>query len=707
MTRSRRAGMIAAAVLATAAGLSLAGVSVAHAATDTVTNCNDSGTGSLRDTVASAGAGDTINFNLSPSCDLITLTSTLDITQSLTITGPGAPALAVSGGGLVGILSISPGAMVGISGLTLENGAALNGGGIFNSGIMTLTDSTVSGNSAPGNLGGGGGIENNGSMTLTDSTVSGNSAAAGGGIRSDGTATLAATIVADNTAGNGTGDCLANSPMSSLGYNLTDDPNGASAASCGFTATGDVVGAEPNLGPLASNGGPTLTMVPAAGSPAVQAIPPGTTLNGVSVCPRADQRGVASTLGGRCTIGAVEVPAPAQAATSTTAGNVTTVYSASGQNVTLSATVSSTSTVNAGAVTFTVVNSSNQVVSTGTLGTVSNGAASASLPLPAGLAAGTYTIEAAYSGSADFLASSGNGTLTVDQPPSITSGPTATFVVGSDGSFTVQATGFPGGPGISFTESGSLPMGVSFTDNGDGTATLAGTPAKGDKAAAYALVITASNGVSPAAVQDFTLVVKYPTTVKVLVFPVPAVVGVPVLAIAVLSAGDWHGTISFTESFDGGPAVPVPGCQNVPVFFNSAACLFTPARSAGPGTYTVTASYSGDASYIAAAGSASVAALARTFLALAASSSPRAGSPLTVTAQVAPVPDGGTVSFQVTGPNGKNITLPASCTAAPVGTGTVSCTFTPAARGIYHVSAVYSGDALYFRSAAFLQVKAS
>ena len=57
---------------------------------------------------------------------------------------------------------------------------------------------------------------------------------------------------------------------------------------------------------------------------------------------------------------------------------------------------------------------------------------------------------------------------------------TTTFTVGSPGTFTVTTAG---GPVPAITSSGTLPPGVTFTDNGDGTATLAGTPAAGPAAA--------------------------------------------------------------------------------------------------------------------------------------------------------------------------------------------------------------------------------
>jgi hypothetical protein len=210
------------------------------------------------------------------------------------------------------------------------SGIFSGGGGIENNdGTLTVTNSTLSGNSAVG--GDGGGIlSNGGTLTVTNSTLSGNSAAYGGGIANDGTLTVTnstlsgngaefgggginigvygattnvgATIVAGNTMGNCSGSAL-----TSLGYNLTDDTTGAS---CGFIQSTDVVNADPLLPSTVGNyGGTTQTLLPGSGSPAIGVIPPGTTLNSMSVCPRTDQRGVTSTSGAKCTIGAVEVPA--------------------------------------------------------------------------------------------------------------------------------------------------------------------------------------------------------------------------------------------------------------------------------------------------------------------------------------------------------------------------------------------------------------
>ena len=90
----------------------------------------------------------------------------------------------------------------------------------------------------------------------------------------------------------------------SLGYNFSDD------ATCKFTAPTDRMSAgDPKLGPLASNGGPTQSQLPLAGSPLLDAIP-------AAACPSdvtTDQRGVARPQAGFCDIGSVEVEVPTPA----------------------------------------------------------------------------------------------------------------------------------------------------------------------------------------------------------------------------------------------------------------------------------------------------------------------------------------------------------------------------------------------------------
>jgi hypothetical protein len=90
---------------------------------------------------------------------------------------------------------------------------------------------------------------------------------------------------------------------------------------------------------------------------------------------------------------------------------------------------------------------------------------------------------------------------TVGAAPAITSATTTTGQTGVPLAFTVATTG---APAPALTETGSLPARVTFTNNGDGTATLAGTPATGT-GGTYALTLTATNGEGSPATQSFTL----------------------------------------------------------------------------------------------------------------------------------------------------------------------------------------------------------
>ena len=120
----------------------------------------------------------------------------------------------------------------------------------------------------------------------------------------------------------------------------------------------------------------------------------------------------ASTLSGRSADIAVSVPPPA--ATTTVAGSVTAGYSPNAQTITLSATVTSTSTVNSGTVSFTVLGST-------VSGNVANGSASASFTVPAATAVGSYPIQATYNPGTGFAASSDTTRqLTIQQSAAIT-----------------------------------------------------------------------------------------------------------------------------------------------------------------------------------------------------------------------------------------------------------------------------------------------
>jgi hypothetical protein len=128
---------------------------------------------------------------------------------------------------------------------------------------------------------------------------------------------------------------------------------------------------------------------------------------------------------------------------------------------------------------------------------------------PAAGSAGSYPLTITASNGVSPNATQ-NFTLTVNQAPAITSANNTSFQVGTAGTFTVTTTGSPT-PSVS-DGGATLPSGVTFVDNGNGTATLAGTPAAGSSGT-YSFTITASNGVSPNATQSFTLTVSAGLTV--------------------------------------------------------------------------------------------------------------------------------------------------------------------------------------------------
>src|SRR5262249_20352552 len=137
--------------------------------------------GSLRDAIATTPAGGTVDFQ--PGLrGTITLTSgELAIDKDLTIAGPGADVITVSGNHASRVFEIGPTFTVAISGLTIFNGSVGDdGGGILNRGTLIVSDCTLSRNSS-GSINGGGAIFNAGTLTVTDSTISDNSGHNDGG----------------------------------------------------------------------------------------------------------------------------------------------------------------------------------------------------------------------------------------------------------------------------------------------------------------------------------------------------------------------------------------------------------------------------------------------------------------------------------------------------------------------------------------------
>ncbi len=358
------------------------GTSVARAAGYLVTNLDDSGGGSLRDAIEQANANpgvDTINFDSALNGGTIALSTELLVTDELIIQGPGADQLTISGGNVTrvirnssnlaidkltiahgwdyfigggiwnndGTLTVTHSTVFGnsvgdsgggiwndrgiliVSDSTISGNSAWWGGGIANYGTATVTNSTVSDNHGNTLYTSGGGISNDGTLMLANSSISGNSVTAnGGGIRNDGTATITNSTFFGNSVTEALqgryGGAIYNSGglvtvtnslfstnTTAIGSNLTcaggvnaDSSNMADSGCGGASGAVRKTAAEINLGPLANNGGPTLTHALLPGSVAIDFLAP----DGNGNCSLAtDQRGVARPQGAGCDVGAYEM----------------------------------------------------------------------------------------------------------------------------------------------------------------------------------------------------------------------------------------------------------------------------------------------------------------------------------------------------------------------------------------------------------------
>ncbi len=244
--------------------------------------------------------------------------ATTTVTDS-TISGPGDPRVyaPVPYWGNTAIRNLGNGLLI-LENTTISGNASAYAGAIQNGGTMTLTNSTVSGNIALR----GPSIENQGTMTITNSTVSGGAVAYacssnfnGYGIGNSGTLTVTNSTVAANAMGgldnrgemtvtNSVidGDCVQfglDAATFSGGHNLVGGSD-----TCGFddpTDLTDVSSLALALGPLADNGGPTMTHALLPGSVAIDTIP-------TLMCEVAeDQRGEPRPAGAICDVGAFEV----------------------------------------------------------------------------------------------------------------------------------------------------------------------------------------------------------------------------------------------------------------------------------------------------------------------------------------------------------------------------------------------------------------
>jgi predicted outer membrane repeat protein len=173
------------------------------AATLTITNLADSGPGTLRQTIAEAAPGDTIEFAVTGTIKLVTGPVVVD--RSLTIVGPGAANLALDGGLTNRLLNIASGP-VELSGLRFLDGfASGNGGAISNAAKLTVMQCVFSNNFSVNH---GGAIFSDGDLTVRDCTFARNytlDVGDGGAIHGDGSISVADSSIQDCIAVSGGG----------------------------------------------------------------------------------------------------------------------------------------------------------------------------------------------------------------------------------------------------------------------------------------------------------------------------------------------------------------------------------------------------------------------------------------------------------------------------------------------------------------------
>ncbi|MCO5195749.1 MAG: right-handed parallel beta-helix repeat-containing protein, partial [Anaerolineae bacterium] len=168
------------------------------------------------------GAGpDTIILEVNIDLTTLTISPLPPITSAITLDGANH---FIDGGNSVRIFYVNSGGDFTVNQVALQNGSAIDGGGIYNDGTLTVTDSIFSGNSATY---WGGGILNDGTLTVTTSTFSGNTANYGGGILNFDTLTVTTSTFSGNSATTNGGGILNDSDSTLTVVNSTISGNSA------------------------------------------------------------------------------------------------------------------------------------------------------------------------------------------------------------------------------------------------------------------------------------------------------------------------------------------------------------------------------------------------------------------------------------------------------------------------------------------------
>lgn len=279
-----------------------------------VVNTSDSGAGSLRQAVLianNAGSAATITFSNNLSGQTITLTSgQLTLSNTVTISGSALPGgIQINGNASSRIFEVLSGSTVALDSLILTNGRAIggSGGGILNAGNLTVRRCTLVGNRASFY---GGGIENNGaeSLVINQSTFTANQCNQGGGGALDisvGPVLLQQSTLVGNVAlvsggAGGVGNYSSGVTINNSIVAGNTSPGQPNLEGNTMTFTGvNLTNSTPLLAPLGKYGGPTPTMPPLTGSPAIDGCTNGTSFT-------TDQRGQPRIVGAFADIGAVE-----------------------------------------------------------------------------------------------------------------------------------------------------------------------------------------------------------------------------------------------------------------------------------------------------------------------------------------------------------------------------------------------------------------
>ena len=320
-----------------------------------------------------------------------------------------------------------------ISNSTLTDNHSTFGGGAIAAqqaspgvtGTATVVNSTIEGNSSP-EFGGAVFIADGTDLRILSSTITQNTANddnntsgdAGGIYNNSSTVAIANTILAGNTVGPGApsadGQC-AGAAFTSSGYNLrsADDP-GCS----GFNVTGDIVEADPKLGTLGDNGGPTPTVALLTDSPAIDKGDPDSPVEGFfPTCPNTDQRGVSRLGPNRCDIGAFEKRSPT---TTALACSPSSLILGSGSSACTATVTDIAGLVSpSGPVSFKM-DATGTFTSGGTCTLAMSSATTASCSIsytPGAVGNGSHLISAFYEGTADLTPSDASDRIAVAAPP--------------------------------------------------------------------------------------------------------------------------------------------------------------------------------------------------------------------------------------------------------------------------------------------------